>query len=189
MGNLLSFHNKLNFRFHFFCPSADILFHRFFEIRKAADRIMEVHNCLVQCFGRIIRQHALEIPKGNRAVIKVLLCFHFVITECIFNKNIHPPTFIPAIQIVFPVLCRYHIQRLPVRIPIRGNDFLSQESSYIHYIFHKLFRVFKNAVIHFLQNVFFTPAPFQAAGNPERIIDMSAPKRDNFCHLPFHLKL
>lgn len=167
-------------RICFYCP---------LKILQPVHRIVEIRNCLMQAIRRIIRQKLLKMAECQRTFIKILRAFHYIITDCILYKPVHPPEcaicFFPIGTAAFD---RYHIQRFPSGVPAVFCNLLLQKSGHARNIFHQPFGIFEHLMIHSLKNISHLFPRCSPAGQKKRIVDMSVSVRFNVLHLPLCLK-
>ena len=130
---------------------------------------------------RIIRQQSLEITKGKRAVIEILRLLNDIKAGRIFNKYVGSPVIAVLVhQVIISVNRADYVQCFPIRISAILDNFISEEGGYIHDVLHQLPGLFKNFMIHALQNVPFCPAVIKRTGQTDRIINMTASIRNRF---------
>ena len=114
---------------------------------------MKSNNCLIQRIRRIIRQHTLEITECNCALVKMLRLLYHIITGSIRNKLIRTPIVSIRITVIWlAIICRNHIQRLPLRISAILNDLLPEIRRNTHDILHQFRWLLKYIFVHLLQN-------------------------------------
>ena len=151
--NLLSVQNKLDLISHGSRPLHHILFHCLLEYRESRLSIMKPFDRLIERLSRIIRQHTLEIPERQRALIEMLRLLHHIIAGSIRDELIGTPVITVRITVIrFVIVGRDHIQRLPLRISAVLDDLFPQKCSDTHHILHQLLRLPKDVLIHLLQD-------------------------------------
>ncbi len=79
------------------------------------------------------------------------------------------------------------VQGFSVRVSMAFDNPAAQKGSYPLYIFHKPFNIFKDILVHLLQNVRKFLSVF-FAGKKKCVVDMSASIRLAACYLSFYGK-
>ena len=185
MCQICAVQHKLDFFFHSCCSVTYIFFHSCFELVQSVHRVMEIYDCLMKSLGRIICKQSLEMSKGNRALIKIILIFYHIITGCIFNKQINSPVLAFFIYIIRQIFSgHYNVQCLSFYISAGLLNFLLQPGSNSTDILHQFYRLCKNTLIHSLKNIMLTCIISQTIC----IIDMSASIRNAFCQSSLQIK-
>ena len=105
----------------------------------------------------------------------MLRLLHKIITGGICDEFVRTPVISVRIPIIWlSVICRYHIQRLTLRVSALLDDLLPEMRRYPHNILHKLYRIGKHLFIHPLQDYLDAPHSCDLKNQKICIVDMPA---------------
>ena len=119
----------------------------------------------MQRMGREIREHLLELTKGQSALVKVLICLRGLQAEAA-DKFIATPVFPFFVYIIILIVLRF--DKMQIRPGVIHP--LLQVGGHRADVFHQALRVVEHILVHPLQNIFH--ATFR--NDLECVVDMSA---------------